>query len=150
VTRVNKDEGPAHIRPGEILSLFDKLGIKSPVSDSTKAAVAQLANYISNRSVALLLRPEGDLWLGSGVCVRLADCYFVATAKHNLQHNGVDLRISELEVRAREEKSMGSPPRVVRPAVRPLNDTDFFITQGLPMGCSRVLLVGRPVSDMAV
>jgi hypothetical protein len=40
--------------------------------------------------------------------------------------------------------------RVLRPAVCLLNETDFFVTQRLPMGCGCVLLVRRPVSDMAV
>jgi hypothetical protein len=89
------EESRPRIPSGDILSLFEKLGIQSGEPDRTKAAVAQLANYLSDRSVALLLPPEGGLWVGSGVCVQIAGRYFVTTAKHNLQHNGHDLRISE-------------------------------------------------------
>jgi len=105
------EEKRPRIPSGDILSLFEKLDIQSGERDPTKAAVAQLASYVSNRSVALLLRPEGGLWVGSGVCIRIGARHFVATAKHNLQHNGQDLQISDIEVRARGEK-YGEPLKV--------------------------------------
>ena len=101
------DEQPRFgIPPGDMLGLFEKLGLKSGKSDAISGAAALFANYASNRSVALLLRPgSGSLQVGSGVCVRIANRYLAATVKHNIQdEKGKDLRISDLEVLARGEK----------------------------------------------
>ena len=88
---------PVRIRAGNTLELFDKFEVK----EFSNGAPMMLSGYLSNRSVALLLRPEGGLYVGSGVCLRIGDRYLVATAKHNLRHEGQDLAVSDLEVRAR-------------------------------------------------
>jgi hypothetical protein len=97
------------IKPGNTVTLFEKLG----VTEFSQGAGVMLAEYMSNRSVALLLRPEGGLYVGSGVCLQIANHYLVATAKHNLQHEGRDLEISDFEVRTRGQK-YGEPLRVLR------------------------------------
>jgi hypothetical protein len=74
------DEHPARIPPGDILRLFEELGIRSGERDGSKAAQVQFANYVSNRSVALILRPHGGMYVGSGVCFRIGNRSFVATA----------------------------------------------------------------------
>jgi hypothetical protein len=128
------EENRPRIPLGDIVSLFEKSGIESRKSDAIKAAVLQLAGLLSNRSVALLLRPEGGLWLGSGVCVRIADRYFVATAKHNLRHEDRDLRISDIEVRARGERQ-GEPLSVTRMGLAP--DLDLAWLELDPVASNR-------------
>jgi len=45
-----------------------------------------LLNWISDRSVALLIEPsEGGLYIGSAVALEVAGHYFLATAAHNLK-----------------------------------------------------------------
>jgi len=104
------------IPPGDILGLL----AKAEINNAAPAAAAMLTNYTSNRSVALLLRSSpASLEVGSGVCVRIDDRYFVATVKHNLQDDsGDDLQISDVEVRSRGEK-YGEPLRVLRTGLSP-------------------------------
>lgn len=59
------------------------------ISDPGSAASVALHQYVSDRSTALLLRPrEHQLEIGSGTCVRIGDCYLIATAGHNLEGLG--------------------------------------------------------------
>lgn len=83
------------------MKLFETLGIKH----AGHAASVALHDYVSNRSVALLLssRPD-ELYIASGVCVRIADRYLVATAAHNLQ----GLNLSNIAVIGRGER-FGEP-----------------------------------------
>lgn len=108
------------IRPGDMLGLFEKLGINSRKRDAIMGSAALLTNYVSGRSVALLLRSSlGSLEVGSGVCVRIGNRYLVATVRHNLQDDkGKDLQISDLEVRPRGEK-YGEPLKVQRMGLSP-------------------------------
>jgi hypothetical protein len=100
-------DSTARIKPGNTLELFEKL----EVTDFPKAAGIMLSGYLADRSVAILQRPENNLYLGSGLCLRIADRYYAATAKHNLEHEGRDLSLSEIEVKARGEK-YGLPLKV--------------------------------------
>lgn len=111
------------IPPGDMLGLFEKLGIKSGRRDAFMGAATLFTNYVSNRSVALLLRSSPDhLEVGSGVCVRIANRYLAATVKHNLQDDrGKDLRISDIEVLPRGEK-YGEPLKVQRIGLSPTLD----------------------------
>ncbi len=102
----NSDQGRIGIPPGDMLRLFEGLNIGAGKKDATTSFMAPLVNYVSDRSVALLLRSGPErLELGSGVCVRIADRYLVATVKHNLQDDqGAPLKPSDLEIRAQGEK----------------------------------------------
>jgi hypothetical protein len=110
------EETSFRISAGNTLKLFEKFEIK----EFSRGAPIVLSGYLSSRSVALLLRPEGDLYVGSGVCVQIGDRHLVVTAKHNLRHDGQDLSISDLEIRARGKKygaalqvrSMGLAPQL--------------------------------------
>jgi len=68
------ENAPVRIKPGHTLTLFEKLR----VTEFPQGAGMMLAGYTSNRSVALLLHPEGGLYVGSGVCMRVANHYPVA------------------------------------------------------------------------
>jgi hypothetical protein len=104
----SSESAPVRISPGDTLKLFEMFG----VTEFSRGAPMMLSSYLSNRSVALLLRPQGGLYVGSGLCVRIGNRYLVATAKHNLRHEGRELPISDLEVRARGEQY--GPPLQVR------------------------------------
>jgi hypothetical protein len=140
------EEKRPRIPSGDILSLFEKLGIQSGERDATRAAGAQLASYLSNRSVALLLRPEPGLWVGSGVCIRIGARHFVVTAKHNLQHNGQDLQISDIEVRARGEK-YGEPLNVTSKSLA--SDLDLAWLELDPMASKRPHLAFVTIDEIA-
>lgn len=63
------------------MKLFERLGIRDPSS----AAIVTLQEYVSNRSVALLLgSDDGALDLGSGTCVKIGTRWLMATAAHNV------------------------------------------------------------------
>lgn len=71
--------------------LLERLGIKT----AGQAASVTLHNYVSDRSVALLLRPtQNELRIGSGTCIQIANTYLIATAGHNL--DGLTLNQIEL------------------------------------------------------
>lgn len=73
------------------MRLLERLGIKT----AGQAASVTLHNYVSDRSVALLLKPTpNELRIGSGTCIRIANTYLIATAGHNL--NGLALDQIEL------------------------------------------------------
>jgi hypothetical protein len=64
------------------MKLFERLGIKS----AGDAAVVTLHEYLSNRSVALLLRGRsGGLDIGSGIAIEIAGHRLVATVAHNVR-----------------------------------------------------------------
>jgi len=64
------------------MKLFEKLGIR----DAPGAASVTLHEYVSNRSVALLLRSEPNgLKIGSAVAIQIGRTFLLATAAHNLK-----------------------------------------------------------------
>jgi|GEM_PF-3103500 len=72
------------------MKLLELLGIK----DAPRAACALYHEYISDRSVALLLRSAPDkLEIGSGTCFKIGQRYIIATVAHNV----ADLDLSEIE-----------------------------------------------------
>lgn len=98
------------------MKLFETLGIKY----AGHAAAVALHDYVSNRSVALLLSSRSDeMYIGSGVCVRIADRYLIATAAHNLQ----DLELSNVSVIGRGER-LGQPLQALRMGVSDFPDRD--------------------------
>ena len=106
-----------------MLRLFDELKIGSGKKDALTAFIALLVNYVSDRSVAILLRSSPErLEMGSGVCVRIGERCLVATVKHNLQDDkGAPLKISDLELRPRGEK-YGEALKVQRLGLSPTQD----------------------------
>src|SRR5713101_7257231 len=105
------------ISPGDILKLYEKLRIRS----FPDAASVLLAEHTANRSVALLLRKPGSLYVGSGVCVRVGNRNLVARAKHNLQESDLNPQISNFEVCSRGEK-YGEPSEVLNMGLDPTLD----------------------------
>ncbi len=72
------------------MKLFERLGVK----DAPAAASVTLHEYVSNRSVALLLRSNPDaLDIGSAVVIQIDQTFLLATAGHNLK----GLRPSQIE-----------------------------------------------------
>ena len=72
------------------MKLFETLGIEKPAI----AACVAYHEYISDRSVALLLRSTSDsLDIGSGTCFRIGRRYLIATVAHNVSH----LDLSQIE-----------------------------------------------------
>jgi hypothetical protein len=64
------------------MKLFEKLCVK----DAPGAASVTLHEYVSNRSVALLLRSEPSrLEIGSAVAIQIGRTFLLATAAHNLK-----------------------------------------------------------------
>jgi hypothetical protein len=63
------------------------------VKDARRAACAICHEYISDRSVALLLRDTDRLEIGSGTCFKIGQRYIIATVAHNL----ADLDLSQIE-----------------------------------------------------
>ena len=73
------------------MRLLERLGVRT----AGGAASVTLHNYVSDRSVALLLRPTPrGLRVGSGTVVRIGSNYLIVTAGHNL--NG--LALNQIEV----------------------------------------------------
>lgn len=67
------------------MKLFEQLNVK----EAYEAASVAHQEYVSNRSVAIFIRPsEGQLLIGSGTCVRLGERFFIATAAHNIPPAG--------------------------------------------------------------
>lgn len=67
---------------------FERLGIKNPAT----AACIAYHEYISDRSVALLLRSTTDaLDIGSGTCFRIGSRYLIATVAHNVSHLDISM-----------------------------------------------------------
>jgi hypothetical protein len=89
------------------MKLFERLNITGAGS----AAAVTLHEYLSNRSVALLLPPRpGSLRdIGSGVCVQIGNLHFVATVAHNVRR----LERSDIEVIPAGDRS-AEPLRVQR------------------------------------
>lgn len=64
------------------MKLFERLDVR----DAPAAAAVTLHEYISNRSVALLLRSKPEvLDIGSAIAIQIADTLLLATAGHNLK-----------------------------------------------------------------
>ena len=67
------------------MELLERLGI----GDAGHAAVVAMQEFASDRSVAILLRPEEDqLEIGSGTVIKVGGRYLVSTAGHNLSGVG--------------------------------------------------------------
>jgi hypothetical protein len=116
--------GRVAIPPGDTLKLFERLGISGVgTNDAMTAAAALSGSYVSDRSVALLIREApGKLQVGSGVSIRIDNRYLIGTVKHNLQDaDGKDLPISNIEVRSRGEK-WGRPLKVARAGLSSVDD----------------------------
>src|SRR5215210_1122784 len=65
------------------MKLLEDLRIKDPV----QAAFVLHHEYISDRSVALLLHETPDtLHIGSGTCFKIGGRYLIATVAHNVSH----------------------------------------------------------------
>jgi len=118
----NNQQDRTAVPAGDMLRLFEELKIGAGKNETT-AFMALLVNYVSDRSVAILLRSSTErLELGSGVCVRIGDRDLVATVKHNLQDDkGAPLKISDLELRPRGEK-YGEALKVQRLGLSPTQD----------------------------
>jgi hypothetical protein len=72
------------------MELLEKLHIQH-----ADAAAVTLHNWLSERSVALLLREQPDqLEIGSGVCIQVGERYLVSTVAHNIEN----LDTSKIEV----------------------------------------------------
>jgi hypothetical protein len=73
------------------MRLLEAVGIK----DAPRAACWLHHEYISDRSVALLLRSDPDtLEIGSGTCFKIGRRYLIATVAHNVS----DFDLSQIEV----------------------------------------------------
>ena len=70
------------------MALLESLGIRS----AGAAASVTLHEYVSDRSVALLLRPSSTaLNVGSGTCVRIRDTFILVTAgRYNVEGVALD------------------------------------------------------------
>ncbi|MEQ1590473.1 MAG: hypothetical protein ABL902_08990 [Gallionella sp.] len=87
------------------MRLLEQLGIKT----AGDAASVTLHNYVSDRSVALLLRPTlNELRIGSGTCIRIANTYLIATVGHNFD----GLALNQIELLPRGGNTEASLPIV--------------------------------------
>lgn len=72
------------------MKLLETLGVR----DAPRAACLLHHEYISDRSVALLLRSDPDtLEIGSGTCFKIGQRYLIATVAHNVS----DFNLSQIE-----------------------------------------------------